>query len=149
VCKGGSDLTYSGKMTKNILFAILFISVFVLPNFNWFIKIPFTFFALVIILHQVQLTITSDRLDYKIKLFKLTIYRKILTPDNIKKIKFCRIGWSTKNAVVKVRGGFNFGVAYFYSEQLIGELEEFALANHIEIQKTKDYQLLEKYYSHN
>jgi len=142
-------LTYSGKMSKKILYAILFISAFILPNLNWFIKLPITFAALVIILHQVQLTITLDQLEYKIKLFKFTIYRKLLTPDKIKKIKFGRIGWTTKNAVVKVRGGFNFGVAYFYSEQLIRELEEFALANHIEIQKTRDYQLLEKYYSHN
>ena len=142
-------MTYSGEMSKKILYAMLFISAFILPNFNWFIKVPFTFVVLVIILHQVQLTITSDQLEYKIKLFKFTIYRKLLTPEKIKKIKFGRIGWTTKNAVVKVRRGFNFGVAHFYSEQLIGELEEFALANNIEIQKTKDYLLLEKYYSHN
>jgi hypothetical protein len=142
-------LTYSGKMSKNILYAILFISAFILPNLNWFIKLPITFVALMIIIHQLQLTITSDQLEYKIKLFKFTIYHKILTPDKIKKIKFGRIGWTTKNAVVKVKRGFNFGVAYFYSEQLIRELEEFALANHIEIQKTRDYQLLERYYSHN
>ncbi|MFT9601105.1 hypothetical protein [Mesobacillus sp.] len=142
-------MTYSGEMSKKILYAMLFISAFILPNFNWFIKIPFTFVVLVIILHQVQLTITSDQLEYKIKLFKFTIYRKLLTPEKIKKIKFGRIGWATKNAVVKVRRGFNFGVAHFYSEQLILELEEFALANNIEIQKTKDYLLLEKYYSHN
>ncbi|MCM3666822.1 hypothetical protein M3204_20690 [Mesobacillus subterraneus] len=142
-------MTYSGKMSKNILYAILFISAFILPNLNWFIKLPITFVALMIILHQLQLTITSDQLEYKIKLFKFTIYYKILTPDKIKKIKFGRIGWTTKNAVVKVKRGLNFGVAYFYSEQLIRELEEFALANHIEIQKTRDYHLLERYYSHN
>lgn len=79
----------------------------------------------------------------------ITIYRKILTSENIKKVKFGRIGWTTKNAVVKVRGGFNFSVAYFNSEQLIAELEVFALANNIEIVKTRDYLLLEKYYSHN
>ena len=72
----------------------------------------------------------------------------MLTSEKIKKIKFGRIGWTTKNAVVKVRRGFNFGVAHFFSEQLIEELEEFALANNIEIQKTKDYLLLEKYYTH-
>lgn len=141
-------MTYSGEMSKKTLYAMLFISAFILPNFNWFIKTPFTFVVLVIIFHQVQLTITSDQLEYKIKVFKLTIYRKLLTPENIKKIKFGRIGWATKNAVVKVRGGLNFSAAYFYSEQLILELEEFALANNIEVQKTRDYLLLEKYYSH-
>ncbi|WP_079505678.1 hypothetical protein [Mesobacillus jeotgali] len=140
-------MTYSGKMSKNILYAILFMSAIIVPNFNWFIKLPFTFAALVIILHEVQLTIASNQLEYKIKLFKVTVYRKILTPEKIKKIKFGRIGWATKNAVVKVRRGFNFGVAYFYSEQLISELEAFALANNVEIQKTKDYLLLEKYYT--
>jgi hypothetical protein len=124
-------------------------SVFILPNLSWMVRVSITLAVLVITLYQVQLTITSDYLEYKIKIFKFTIYRKLLTPDKIKKIKFGRIGWSTKNAVVKVRRGFNFSVAQFYSTQLIAELEEFALENNIEVQKTKDYLLLEKYYSHN
>lgn len=122
---------------------------FILPNLSWMIRIPITFAALVIILHQTQLTITSNQLEYKIKLFKFTIYHKVLKPENITQVKFGRIGWATKNAVVKVRRGFNFGVAHFYSEQLIDELEEFALANNIEVKKTRDYQLLEKYFSNN
>ncbi|MBS8266808.1 hypothetical protein DYI25_20490 [Mesobacillus boroniphilus] len=142
-------MTYSGNISKNILWGIIFMSAFILPNLSWMIRVTITLAVVVITLHQVQLTITSDQLDYKIKFFKLTLYRKILTPEKIKKIKFGRIGWTTKNAVVKVRRGFNFNVAHFYSEQLIRELEEFALANKIEIQKTKDYLLLEKYYSHN
>lgn len=60
-------------------------SAFILPNFSLMIKIPFTIAALVIILHQIQLTITSEHLEYKIKLFKFKLYHKILTPDKIKK----------------------------------------------------------------
>ena len=142
-------MTYSGKGSKNIWHVIILISVFNMPNLNYMTRVSILLAALVISLHQVQLTITSDQLEYKLKLFKFTIYRRVLTPEKIKKIKFGRIGWSTKNAVVKVRRGFNFGVAHFYSEQLIRELEEFAMVNHIEIQKTRDYLLLEKYYSHN
>lgn len=142
-------MTYTGSLPKDILWSIIIMSVFILPNFSWMVRVSIALAVLVITLHQIQLTITSNHLEYKIKLFKYPIYRKLLTPDNIKKIKFGRIGWSTKNAVVKVRRGFNFGVAQFYSEKLIGELEEFALTHNIEIQKTRDYLLLEKYYSHN
>ncbi|GAM14180.1 hypothetical protein [Mesobacillus selenatarsenatis] len=142
-------MTYTGKGSKDILHVMIIMSVFILPSLSYTIRISILLALLVFTLHQIQLTITSDHLEYKIKFFKFTIYRKLLTSDKIKKIKFGRIGWSTKNAVVKVRGGFNFGVAHFYSEQLIGELEKFALANNIEIQKTRDYLLLEKYYSHN
>ncbi|MBT2637575.1 MULTISPECIES: hypothetical protein [unclassified Bacillus (in: firmicutes)] len=142
-------MTYSGNISKNILWGIILISVFILPNLSWMFRFSITLAWLVVTLHQVQLTITSEQLEYKIKLFKFTIYRRILTPEKINKIKFCRIGWSMKNAVVKVRGGFNFSVAYFNSEQLKAELEEFALAKNVEIQKTKDYLLLEKYYSNN
>ncbi|MBT2640779.1 hypothetical protein J7I80_00895 [Bacillus sp. ISL-41] len=142
-------MTYTGNISKDILWSIIIMSVFILPNLSWMVRASITLAVLVITLHQIQLTITPDYLEYKIKFFKFTIYRKLLTPDNIKKIKFGRIGWSTKNAVVKVRRGCNFSVGYFHSEQLINELEEFALANNIEIQKTRDYLLLEKYYSHN
>ena len=141
-------MTYSGNISKDIWWSIIIMSVFILPNLSYTIRISIIFAVLVITLHQIQFTIKSDHLEYKVKLFKFTLYRMVLTPDKIKKIKFGRIGWSTKNAVVKVRRGFNFSAAYFNSEQLISELEEFALANHIEIQKTRDYLLLEKYYSH-
>jgi hypothetical protein len=142
-------LTYTGKGSKDILHVMIIMSVFILPSLSYTIRVSILLAMLVITLHKVQLTITPGHLEYKIKLFKFTIYRKLLTPDNIKKIKFGRIGWSTKNAVVKVRRGFNFSIAYFHSEQLINELEEFALATNIAIQKTRDYLLLEKYYSHN
>ncbi|MBT2681542.1 hypothetical protein J7E38_21470 [Bacillus sp. ISL-35] len=140
-------MTYSGNISKNILWGIIFVSAFILPNLSWMIRVTITLAVVVITLHQVQLTISEKQLDYKIKFFKFMLYRKILMPEKIKKIKFGRIGWTTKNAVIKVNGGFNIGVAHFYSEQLIADLEEFALANHIEIQKTRDFLLLEKYYT--
>ena len=143
--RGGGKLTYSGKGSKDILHSIIIMSVLILPSLSYTIRITILLALLVITLHKIHLTITSNHLEYKIKFFRFTIYRKILTSENIKKIKFGRIGWSTKNAVVKVRGGFNFGVAHFNSEQLIWELEEFALVNQIEVQKTQDYLLLEKY----
>jgi len=118
-------------------------------NFNRFFQILIPIALVSIIYLRFHLSFTSRQIEYKITILNITIYRKIHTSENIKKIKFGRIGWSTKNAVVKVRRGFNFGVAQFYSEKLIGELEEFALTHNIEIQKTRDYLLLEKYYSHN
>ncbi|WP_226677801.1 hypothetical protein [Mesobacillus jeotgali] len=140
-------MTYSGRAPIYIISSLLVVMPFS-ANFNRFFQLLIPIALVLIIYLRFHLTLTSHQFEYKITISNITIYRKIFTSENIKKIKFRRIGWTTKNAVVKVRGGFNFSVAYFNSEQLIRELEEFALANHIEIQKTRDYQLLEKYYTH-
>jgi len=141
-------LTYSGRAPIYIISSLLVVMLFS-SNFNRFFQILIPIALVSIIYLRFHLSFTSRQIEYKITILNITIYRKIHTSENIKKIKFGRIGWSTKNAVVKVRRGFNFGVAQFYSEKLIGELEEFALTHNIEIQKTRDYLLLEKYYSHN
>lgn len=141
-------MTYSGRAPIYIISSLLVVMLFS-SNFNRFFQILIPIALVSIIYLRFHLSFTSRQIEYKITILNITIYRKIHTSENIKKIKFGRIGWSTKNAVVKVRRGFNFGVAQFYSEKLIGELEEFALTHNIEIQKTRDYLLLEKYYSHN
>lgn len=141
-------MTYSGRPPIYIISSLLVVMPFV-SNFNRFFQLLIPIALVIIIYLRFHLSFATHQIEYKITISNITIYRKILTSKNIKKIKFGRIGWTTKNAVVKVRGGFNFNVAYFNSEQLIHELEEFALTNHIEVKKTKDYQLLEKYYSHN
>ncbi|CAM4040748.1 hypothetical protein [Mesobacillus thioparans] len=138
-------MTYPGRLPKYAMY-IMIVSVLFFHQ-NIFLQFMITFIAIIMILLQLELRISSNKLEYNINLFKLTIYRRTLTRFDIKAIKFGRIGWSTKNAVIKVYGGFNIGVAHFYSEQLIDELEEFALANHIEVQKTSDYLLLEKHYT--
>jgi hypothetical protein len=139
-------LTYSGRLPIYIMYSLLVVMPFS-SNFNKFFQFLLPITLVLISLLRFHLILSSHQIEYKITISNMTIYRKILTTENIKKIKFGRIGWKTKNAVVKVRRSFNIGVAYFYSEQLIAELEEFALANHIEIQKTRDFLLLEKYYT--
>ena len=141
-------MTYSGRPPIYIISSLLVVMPFS-SSFNRFFQLLIPIALVIIIYLRFHLSFTTHQIEYKITISNITIYRKILNSENIKKIKFGRIGWSTKNAVVKVKGGFNFSVAYFNSEQLIRELEEFALTNNIKIQKTRDYQLLEKYYTDN
>lgn len=139
-------MTYSGRPSIYIMYSLLVVMPFS-SNFNQFFQFLIPVALVLIILLRFHLTLSSHQIEYKITISNIMIYKKILTSENIKKVKFGRIGWTTKNAVIKVRRGFNIGVAYFYSDQLIAELEDFALANHIEIQKTRDFLLLEKYYT--
>ncbi|WHX41644.1 hypothetical protein QNH36_05675 [Mesobacillus sp. AQ2] len=139
-------MTYSGRPPIYIMYSLLVVMPFS-SNFNKFFQFLIPITLVMISLLRFHLTLSSHQIEYKITIANIMIYKKILTSEKIKKVKFGRIGWTTKNAVVKVRRGFNIGVAYFYSGQLIAELEDFALANHIEIQKTRDFLLLEKYYT--
>lgn len=141
-------MTYSAGTPKYIIFMILF-SMSFLPNFNRQTQIIITLLAIIIILLQFHFTVTPCKLEYKVNVSKFTIYRQTLSSENIKMIKLSRMDWTTKNAVVKVRGGFNFGVAQFKSEQLVYDLEAFAHTHNIEVKKTRDYLLLEKYYPKN
>lgn len=141
-------MIYSADTPKHILIPIL-LMLSLLSNFNKVVQILIILAFGIVMLLQFHLTVQTSHLEYKMTIYKFTIYRIILNSEKIKKIKFGRIGWTTKNAVLKVKGSFNFGVAYFNNEKLVQELEQFAYSNSIEIQKTKDYILLEKYYSHN
>jgi hypothetical protein len=116
-------LTYSGRAPIYIISSLLVVMPFS-SNFNRFFQLLIPIVLVIIIYLRFHLSFTSHQVEYKITILNIPIYRKILTSENIKNIKFSRIGWTTKNAVVKVTGGFNFSVAYFNSDQLIGGLEE-------------------------
>jgi hypothetical protein len=140
-------MSYHATVSRSTLYMLLF-ALFISVTFVMKIRFPISLAVIIATLLRFHISFDSNRIEYKITILKYTIFRKILTSENIKKIKFGRIGWTTKNAVIKMKQGINIGVAHFYSEQLIRELEEFALTNDIEVKKTRDYLLLEKYYTH-
>ncbi|RSD23276.1 hypothetical protein [Mesobacillus subterraneus] len=140
-------MTYSVEKPKTIYIIL----ILMLPALSFTDKIIYfttVFIILLISLLRSYLTIHPEHLEYRMTIFKYTIYRIVLNKDNIKKIKFGRIGWSTKNAVIKVKGSFNISMTQFNKEEFVLELEQFAITHGIEVQKTKDYKLLERYYSH-
>ncbi|WLR54136.1 hypothetical protein LC048_16945 [Mesobacillus subterraneus] len=141
-------MTYSVEKPKTILI----IMILMLPTLAFTNKIIYfsaVFILLIISLLRSYLTIHPEHLEYRMTIFKFTIYRIVLNQNNIKKIQFGRIGWSTKNAVIKVKGSLSISMPQSNKEEFVLELEQFAINHGIKVQKTKDYKLLEKYYSHN
>lgn len=144
--KGASNLTYQADAPKSTFYWLIFLmllSIFLGER----VQVSLAIATFVATLLQFHLRIDKNQLEYKISLYKFTFYRKKLAPEQIDKIKFVRIGWTTKDAVIKPKQGLNFRVSHFYNEPIIYNLEEFASENNIEVVKTRDFRILERYYT--
>jgi hypothetical protein len=139
-------LTYSAGAPKSTLH-VLMLSIFISSLVSERLTIFASLLTLIAALLRFHLTFHQGVLEYKITVYQAVIYRKVLPSEEIRLIKFGRAGWSTKTATVKVKRGVGFKVSYFNNPRIIEELEEFAEDNRIEIRKTRDYLILEKYYT--
>ncbi|MCF6136690.1 hypothetical protein [Pseudalkalibacillus berkeleyi] len=95
---------------------------------------------------KIQCHIFNDSLMYEVLLWKVPIYRKRVSPAQIIEIVFKRTGWARRSAVVRVSKGLNIRLVEFEPAHICTDLESFAIQHKIRMEKTKDYQLLEKYY---
>jgi hypothetical protein len=93
---------------------------------------------------QFRITIGEGYLSYQILFFEKPIYKKVLYPYQIIKMKFKRIGWTTKCSIIQVKNGFNIRVVNFAPNTVFIDLIEFANENSVSIIKTKDYLILER-----
>ncbi|MEK4484116.1 hypothetical protein MHH81_00755 [Psychrobacillus sp. FSL H8-0484] len=89
-------------------------------------------------------TIQESLLTYKILLFNILIYQRVVLPEHIKEIKFKRFGWNTKGAVIQTTKGFNMRILLYSPDGMMEDLNKYADENNLFISKTKDYQLLER-----
>ncbi len=74
----------------------------------------------------------------------MTLYRKVVYTHQITKMKFKRVGWATKAAIIQVEKGLNIRVVNFVPNNVFVDLIDFANKYDISISKTKDYLILEK-----
>ena len=81
---------------------------------------------------------------YQIFFFTVPIYKKVLFPNQIIHIKFKRLGWTKKGAIIQVKKGFNIRIVNFVPKNVLTDLIDFANKNDISITKTKDYLILDK-----
>lgn len=93
---------------------------------------------------QFKFKIDDGYLVYQILFMAMSIYEKEVSPNQIIQIKFKRLGWMTKGAIIQVKKGFNIRVVHFSPNNIFIDLIDFANENSISISKTKDYQILEK-----
>ncbi len=82
---------------------------------------------------------------YEVSVFTFRLFRKCFQPLQIKQVKFIRVGWMKKGAVIILHKGMNIKVNFIESEEnAYNQLLEFAVKHQIDFYKTKDFVILEK-----
>ena len=100
--------------------------------------------AVVFALIRFRLFIHDEHLIYEILILRKVIVKQTISPDDINLLKFTRGGWAQKAAIIKVKKGMDVRLASLESPKAFEDLIEFAKKHDIQIDKTKDYQLLER-----
>ncbi|MCD8510005.1 MAG: hypothetical protein LRY73_09160 [Bacillus sp. (in: Bacteria)] len=88
---------------------------------------------------HIKITIDSDQLGYEIVLFKKSIVKKRIMPEEINLIKFKEVGWFKRAAVINVKKGMDIRIIDNNPKKVYDDLCEFGERNDIKIIKTKDY----------
>jgi len=100
--------------------------------------------ATVLLLISFKFSIHKSHLVYEIVIIKKTIVSKRINPEDINYMKFIRVGWAKKAAIIKVKKGFNIRLAILEPPTAYDHLLEFAETHEVAIVKTKDYLILER-----
>ncbi|MGE7667688.1 hypothetical protein ACQKMN_18495 [Ureibacillus composti] len=145
-------LVYQGKTQPGYLYFLAMVLLLTISNIKLdgyddkylYIQFAVFIFTLFTVCFRFKFTINEKNLSYQIELFKFQIYQKEIVINEIKQIKFTRVGWAKKGAIVKVTKGFNIRIFDFEPNHVYTDLLEFANNNSITIFKTKDYLILEK-----
>jgi hypothetical protein len=105
----------------------------------FYIQLLLAVFILVAIFIKFKIYMEDDYLTYQIVFFTKTIYQKTVYPNQINQIKFIRLGWKGKGAILQLKKGFNIRVVNFVPSNILNDLTQFANKNGILISQTKDY----------
>lgn len=130
-----------------------FVFIFIVPPLiSLSIIYDLTFYILFVVVLiflsflRIQFQISEENLIYEVLILKFPIVSRKISVAQIDHIIFKRTGWARRSAVVCVKKGLNIRLIEFEPKQICGDLESFAIQHQIKMEKTKDYQLLEKYY---
>ncbi|WP_047985329.1 hypothetical protein [Ornithinibacillus californiensis] len=142
-------MVYHAKTQRLVLLVLFILTVgFMFPNWDepetFYFLIPFSIYIITIIFMQFNFKIADEALTFHVLIFSLTIYRKEVHYNEICGIKFKRVGWGKKCAIVQNKNGFNFRIINFNSEKIFEDLIEFSKLHQVPISKTSDYFILEK-----
>lgn len=98
----------------------------------------------VFLLFSFKFTINNNHLIYEIVIINKSIVSKRINPEDINYMKFIRVGWAKKAAIIKMNKGFNIRLAILEPPKAYDHLIEFAETHEVAIVKTKDYLILER-----
>ena len=142
-------MVYTAKNQKEVLWSLLLLSILIISindfsRWSLFITFIFSIVILGLFFIKYKFEINEDYLTYQILFFRLPFYKKSIPPNEIIQIRFTRVGWSTKGAIIRVHKGFNIRIVNFVPDNVFKDLLDFASRNGIPHCKTKDYCILEK-----
>ena len=144
-------MVYTVKTQRSILAFLFVLNVVTMSfesedssNYIFYLQIVLQIFIVIGLFIEYELKLDDDHLTYRMSLFRINFYKKRITPKQIKQIKFVRVGWLSKGAIIKVEKGFNIRVTHYTPKTVIAELLNFANKNEISILKTRDFVILEK-----
>ncbi|KIL51192.1 hypothetical protein [Jeotgalibacillus campisalis] len=90
-----------------------------------------------------RISVEPHSLHYSILLLSAKLYQVSIPPEKIKRLSFCRFGWTSKGVIIGLQKGFSIRIVRF-SDDAIQALDAFARDHQLPIQKTDEYRSLEK-----
>ncbi|MGM7700725.1 hypothetical protein ACSVDE_03305 [Pseudalkalibacillus sp. Hm43] len=139
--------TYKSSISPYFMLVFVPLYTFVLQTYGWYYLLAVFLLTYLVSSFNFIIQIYEQNLKFEVLIFKYAIYKKTIKPEQIRKITFKRTSWTRKSAVIHIRQGKNIRLIDFEPKTYCAKLEQFAIAHQIEIQKTKDFQLLERHYS--
>lgn len=88
--------------------------------------------------------INDDHLVYQIIFLKKLIVNREIYPNQVDQLKFFRVGWANKAAIIKTNKGLNVRLAILRPHKAYDHLLDFCDKHEITVHKTKDYFILER-----
>ncbi|UOQ84710.1 hypothetical protein [Gracilibacillus salinarum] len=141
-------MNYTAKMPSDVqvLNTVLMFFLILMNDhviLDYFIIILFLFSLLSFFL-KYTLSIDEDALLYKIHIFTIPIYKKVMQSNQIVSMKCKRVGWAKKCVVVQTNKGLNVRIINFYPMEIYKDLINYADQRDIPVLKSKDYLILER-----
>ncbi|MCJ0930472.1 hypothetical protein MST22_04825 [Virgibacillus halodenitrificans] len=113
-------------------------------DFSYLLLLAFLLLAVVLGSFHFHFKINEDQLIYKVSFMKIRVLEKHIYPHQIERLKFIRVNWATKAAIIKVNKGLNIRLAVLEPKTAYDHLLTFAKENQVAVEKTKDYSILER-----
>ncbi|SES64553.1 hypothetical protein SAMN05216389_101228 [Oceanobacillus limi] len=88
--------------------------------------------------------IYENQFVHEILFNKKVILKRIIDPQQMKQLKFIRVGWAKKGVKIKVEKAFPIKLEEMEPDNGYEHLMEFAKENGVSIDKTRDYSILER-----
>ena len=146
-------MVYRGKVQQGFIlfFFIMTLGLFILnfstsnfPKEALYFQVITLLFMLFSLFIRYQFEIKDGYLIYQFLFLRKTLYKRIIYPNQIKKIKFVRYGWATKGAIVQIKNQLSIRIYRLEPKNVLLDLYEFATKNSVSTVKTKDYLILER-----